>query len=70
MARVLLTNFEARKDNLIKLRVSSYIIFWVYLPEVYPSQRCIAGLHITPKMRVNGDHLRLRRLLGGLSLLF
>ena len=70
MASILLTNFAARKDNLVKLSVSSYSILWMHFPEIYPSQRGIARLHVTPKMRVFfWDLLMLRGLLGRLGLL-
>ena len=67
---VILTDFESGQDDLVKLRVSSYSIFGMYLPEVYSGQRCITRLHVTPEMGVYSDALRLRCLLCGLSLLF
>ena len=67
---MLLTNFATRKDNLVKLGVSSYSIPWMHFPEFYLVQRGIARLHVSPKMRMFGDHLMLRRLLGRLGLLF
>lgn len=67
-ARVL-TNFETRKNDLIRLCISPNSVLGVYPPEVNACQRGAARLQVTPEVFVHGILWCLRRLLSRLRLL-
>jgi hypothetical protein len=66
---VLLTYFETRKHDLVRLGISADGIARMYLPEIDTSKSWTARLKITPEMGVKGRIGLLRGLLRRLRLL-
>lgn len=66
---MLLTYFETRKYDLVRLGISADGIARMYLPEIDTSKSWAARLKITPEMRIKGRIGLLRGLLCRLRLL-